>query len=1051
MKISRRLLRAVTVLVTLLIFVFAFSSCDTVKNTFDKITGKHEHEYTAKVTDPTCREEGFTTYTCSCGESYKDDYVPVRHNTISYEGKAPTCTEKGYADYEVCLRCDYNSYKSLPALGHNYEEKVTKFPTTLSEGTLSKICEECGLYTDKPISTVNFTLPGVAKTFKELVGANTTVVNARDTDLIIVKELDNGSSVSERKQFVAIDLAYLKIDGEAEAFYAIMHLDLGVATYENMTEGTVPSFDDQIVIDVVVLGEEVFVTIEEDGEVNEEQVNLSELFYDSLASSLNVSDEQLNELLYMYSELAEKFPIAEALLGVEVTDLEDAIKVVFDALVVEDDNGYYLDVTELANLVLSLEGRSVAELIDAAFGEGTVEKLEDTALSLPDLKIREIADYVVEISEEFGIDTDDLYALVNYVVFNSTGTEFNIESEIITRYDKTLVEVIAELSDSDAEDVRDDIISGINEVVDTINESDIDAIYRLLVDTADDFSITESLAAAIAEVAQYIDLSWTYNGDKLSSLDFELNLNDNLFNLTVSGEVSGEFEILFGLYDGADKFAADLLLNGEMRYTDNGADGKTFEIEVYEGDERIALVEIVTKETENGLSVTYNIEGLTLTFNKKEYTGGGSVSDSDDEPVYYDGSEVTITFYHTMGYRLQNVLEEYIAQFNELYPDITIKHESLGDYNGVRDQIKTEISVGNQPNLAYCYPDHVALYNIANVVQTLDAYIDDPYIGFTQAELDDFIDGFYDEGRSYGDGKMYSLPLSRSTEVLYYNRSFFEEHGLTPPTTWEEMEDVCRRIKEIAPTSIPLGYDSEANWFITMCEQYGSPYTSATGENFLFNNQTNIDFVTEFRSWYKDGLVTTQDLLGGYTSDIFTTSNCYMVIGSNAGASYHQPSYNYNGYEFEVGITSIPQVNPEQPKVISQGPSLCIFKKDNPQQVAATWLFVKFLTTNADFQAEFSMSSGYMPVIRSVKDNPVYAEFLASASTANINAYSLSVALAQEDAYFASPAFNGSSVARDQVGLLMQRCFTLPNTDVEAAIRKAFEDAFAECKYQSGQ
>jgi multiple sugar transport system substrate-binding protein len=156
-------------------------------------------------------------------------------------------------------------------------------------------------------------------------------------------------------------------------------------------------------------------------------------------------------------------------------------------------------------------------------------------------------------------------------------------------------------------------------------------------------------------------------------------------------------------------------------------------------------------------------------------------------------------------------------------------------------------------------------------------------------------------------------------------------------------------------------------------------------------------------------------------------------------------------YEFEVGIAPIPHVEGKPAKVISQGPSLCIFKKSNPQEMVATWLFAKFLTTNVNFQANVSMNNGYAPVIRSVKDNPVYAEFLEEASTANITAYAVKVALEQEDAYYASPAFNGSSAARDQVGLLLQKCFILPDAGLEDAIKKAFAKAVEECKYQAGQ
>lgn len=420
---------------------------------------------------------------------------------------------------------------------------------------------------------------------------------------------------------------------------------------------------------------------------------------------------------------------------------------------------------------------------------------------------------------------------------------------------------------------------------------------------------------------------------------------------------------------------------------------------------------------------------------------------------------VTITFYHSMGAALQDILKETIAEFNKIYPNITVEASFQGDYDGIRDQIKTQITVGDQPNLAYCYPDHVALYNVAGAVQPLDVLIESEY-GFTDEDIADFIPAYYNEGKAFGDGKMYTLPVFKSTEVLYYNKTFFEKHDLTVPTTWDEMETVCKKIKELEPTCIPLGYDSEANWFITMCEQYGSEYTSIEGENFRFDNDTNRSFVKKFRTWFENKWVTTEALSGGYTSALFTgesntgdtvSTRCYMCIGSTGGATYQQPTQTNGEFEFEVGIATIPQVNLDQPKVISQGPSICIFKSADPQEVLASWLFAKYLATDVTFQARVSMNNGYAPVVQSVKENPIYAEFLESASTANIQAYAVKVALEQSDAYYVSPAFNGSSVARDQVGLLMQKCLTEKTSDVDAMLKKAFEDAVAECKYQSGQ
>ncbi len=437
--------------------------------------------------------------------------------------------------------------------------------------------------------------------------------------------------------------------------------------------------------------------------------------------------------------------------------------------------------------------------------------------------------------------------------------------------------------------------------------------------------------------------------------------------------------------------------------------------------------------------------------------------------------EVTITFYHTMGKNLSDVLDAYIPVFNEMYPNITIEHSQVGGYDDVRDQIKTEINVGDQPNLAYCYPDHVALYNLSGTVVNLNSLISSTMeitrkdgtkevLGLSKDQIDDFIDAYYDEGKQFGhvnpngDDVMYTLPLSKSTEVLYYNKTFFEEHNLKVPTTWDELEAVCEQIKAIDPTSIPLGYDSEANWFITMTEQLGTPYTSANkvnGTNFLFDDPANYDFIKEFNTWYNKGLVTTQELHGSYTSSLFveqdtTKPRSYMSIGSSAGATHQRPTKVDGAYPFEVGIAPIPQANPNNAKVISQGPSICLFqgKKISDQEVIASWLFLKFLVTNVEFQAEFSMASGYIPVIESVRENEVYAEFLNNANGGdNIAALSVKQGLDQKDNYYVSPAFNGSATARDQVGLIIQQAIVLPEgTNLDAKLKEIFGTAINECE-----
>ena len=78
----------------------------------------HEHSYTAVVTPPTCTEKGYTTHTCSCGDSYVDTYTDaLGHAWDSGKvTKQPTATEIGVRTY-TCTRCSATKTETIPAGG----------------------------------------------------------------------------------------------------------------------------------------------------------------------------------------------------------------------------------------------------------------------------------------------------------------------------------------------------------------------------------------------------------------------------------------------------------------------------------------------------------------------------------------------------------------------------------------------------------------------------------------------------------------------------------------------------------------------------------------------------------------------------------------------------------------------------------------------------------------------------------------------------------------------------------------------------------------------
>ena len=97
------------------------------------------------------------------------------------------------------------------------------------------------------------------------------------------------------------------------------------------------------------------------------------------------------------------------------------------------------------------------------------------------------------------------------------------------------------------------------------------------------------------------------------------------------------------------------------------------------------------------------------------------------------------------------------------------------------------------------------------------------------------------------------------------------------------------------------------------------------------------------------------------------------------------------------------------------------------------------------------MTSGYAPVINSVTENEVYANFLANADgNARLQASCVKQCITQQSAFYVSPAFNGSSAARDAVGALIQACFVkndIGTMSVVDYIAMKFEDAIDELEF----
>lgn len=135
-----------------------------VKTKTGTVTPALGHSYTGKVTtEPTTEKEGVRTYTCErCGHSYTESIPKLpeqshAHFHIGTVSKAATCTENGVTIYSCSCGDSYT--ETIPALGHHYISRVTKKPTTGSEGVMTYTCDRCGHSFTRAIAKLQNTNP----------------------------------------------------------------------------------------------------------------------------------------------------------------------------------------------------------------------------------------------------------------------------------------------------------------------------------------------------------------------------------------------------------------------------------------------------------------------------------------------------------------------------------------------------------------------------------------------------------------------------------------------------------------------------------------------------------------------------------------------------------------------------------------------------------------------------------------------------------------------------------------------------------------------------
>ncbi len=421
-----------------------------------------------------------------------------------------------------------------------------------------------------------------------------------------------------------------------------------------------------------------------------------------------------------------------------------------------------------------------------------------------------------------------------------------------------------------------------------------------------------------------------------------------------------------------------------------------------------------------------------------------------------------------------------IENFQKLYPNITVNLRLYTDYGKIYNDVITNISTRTTPNVCITYPDHIATYMTGvNVMVPLNDLMAHTEYGLGGSALlfdgpaqDEIVPKFLEEC-SFG-GAYYALPYMRSTEACYVNKTFVEKLGYTLPEVltwdfvWEVSEAAMAKDEEGnfllngQKVMIRFIYKSTDNMMIQMLRQKGAGYSTEDGEILMFNDTTE-ELLYEIADHVGKGAFSTFKL-SGYPANFLNAGQCIFGIDSTAGATWmgsDAPLVDIseeNLVQFETVVMEIPQFDPENPVMISQGPSVCVFNKEDPQEVLASWLFTQYLLTN-EVQIAYAQTEGYVPVTLKAQQSAEYKDYLSRAGEDNDLYYQIkmdatNLLLDHIDDTFVTPVFNGSASLRDAAGALIEnvnKSVRRSQTVDEAYMEKLQADIFSLYRLDQGR
>jgi len=330
-----------------------------------------------------------------------------------------------------------------------------------------------------------------------------------------------------------------------------------------------------------------------------------------------------------------------------------------------------------------------------------------------------------------------------------------------------------------------------------------------------------------------------------------------------------------------------------------------------------------------------------------------------------NGTRTQVRFWYGLGGQLGEAIEGQIAKFNQSQDRVEVEGVFQQSYNGVQEKFQAALVGGDVPEIVQMEIHATPQFASSGALTPLEQfYENDPEFNF-----EDLVPATLLNQR--WEGKLYAMPINRSTPLLYYNKDLFRAAGLDPekpPTTWQEVRDMSKQITktENGQTTV-YGFVPMSSWwyFESMVWSNGGELMSEDLKNVTFAEpgaevvQVWADMIHQD----KTARTFTGDKAGEQQQQEFIQGRAAMVLNSTADLG----RYTRDITNFEFGTAFLPHMEGHEHAVPTGGAAAAIPAVVPEEKKQAAWEFIKWWTS-PEQAAVWSQNTGYFPVRQSSID-----------------------------------------------------------------------------------